>query len=51
VLQEVLKKADQALNICTTPEVLINIKTLEENNEVQRVMKDETLGHTERLSM
>ncbi|KAH9313740.1 hypothetical protein KI387_022367, partial [Taxus chinensis] len=32
-LQEVLKKADQALNIYTVPEVLINIKTLEENNE------------------
>ncbi|KAH9292192.1 hypothetical protein KI387_042618, partial [Taxus chinensis] len=44
-------KEDQALNICTAPEVLINIKTLEENNEVQKVMKDETLGHAERLSM
>ncbi|KAH9313745.1 hypothetical protein KI387_022372, partial [Taxus chinensis] len=32
-LQEVLKKEDQALNICTTLEALINIKTLEDNNE------------------
>ncbi|KAH9311563.1 hypothetical protein KI387_026598, partial [Taxus chinensis] len=50
-LQEVLKKEDQALNICTAPEALINIKTLEENNEVQKAMKYETLGHVERLSM
>ena len=49
-LHEVLKKEDQALNICIAPETLINIKTLKENNEVPKVMKDETLGRMERFS-
>ena len=50
-LHEVLNKVDQDLNIYTTPEELINIKTLEENNEVHKVMKDEKLGRAERFSM
>lgn len=50
-LHEVLKKANQALNVCTAPRVLINIKTLKENNEVQKSMKYETLGNAKRLSM
>ncbi|KAH9312162.1 hypothetical protein KI387_027197 [Taxus chinensis] len=50
-LQEELKKVDHALNICTTPEALIKVKTLEEDNAVQKAMKDDTLGHAERLTL
>ncbi|KAH9307405.1 hypothetical protein KI387_035316, partial [Taxus chinensis] len=50
-LQEELKKADQDLNMYMAPEVLINIKTLEENNEFQKMMRDEKLGCAERLLM
>ncbi|KAH9313361.1 hypothetical protein KI387_028396, partial [Taxus chinensis] len=48
---EELKKADQALNIYTSPEAIIRIRTMVEDNEVLKAKKDETLGHTERLAM
>ncbi|KAH9313800.1 hypothetical protein KI387_022427, partial [Taxus chinensis] len=50
-LQDELKKVDQALNICATPEVVIRIRTIIEDNEVLKVMKDETLGHAEILAL
>ncbi|KAH9323859.1 hypothetical protein KI387_018498, partial [Taxus chinensis] len=46
-----LKKADLALTKCTAPEELITVKTLEEENEVHKVMKDASLGHAECLDL
>ncbi|KAH9303024.1 hypothetical protein KI387_014607, partial [Taxus chinensis] len=44
-----LKKVDHALTICTAPEALIVVKTLEEENEVHKVMMDASLGYAEHL--
>ncbi|KAH9327385.1 hypothetical protein KI387_007563, partial [Taxus chinensis] len=45
-----LKKVDQSLNFCVTPEAVIRKRTLVEDNEVLTKMKDDTLGCTERLA-
>ncbi|KAH9287977.1 hypothetical protein KI387_032094, partial [Taxus chinensis] len=37
--------------IIQTPEVVIRIRTMVEDNEVLKSMKDETLGHVERLTL
>ncbi|KAH9317171.1 hypothetical protein KI387_018940, partial [Taxus chinensis] len=47
--REELKKADHVLTISTAPDAQIVVKTLEEENEVHKAMKDATLGHVERL--
>lgn len=49
-LQEEMKKDYQALNICA-PEVVIRIRTMDEDNEVLKVMKDKTLGCVEILAL
>ncbi|KAH9293497.1 hypothetical protein KI387_041299, partial [Taxus chinensis] len=50
-LKDELKKADQYLNLCAAPDVVIRTKTLVEDNEVLAAMKDETLGHIEILAL
>ncbi|KAH9293873.1 hypothetical protein KI387_040921 [Taxus chinensis] len=50
-LKDELKRADQALNLCAVPDAIIRTRTLVEDNEVLKVMKDETLGCTERLAL
>ncbi|KAH9315595.1 hypothetical protein KI387_024222, partial [Taxus chinensis] len=50
-LKDELKKADKALNICATLEVVIRTRTLVEDNDVLKAMKDEILGRTERLAL
>ncbi|KAH9287506.1 hypothetical protein KI387_031623, partial [Taxus chinensis] len=48
---EELKKENQALNICTTPEAVIRTRIILEENEVLKAIKDETLGHAKQLSL
>ncbi|KAH9314986.1 hypothetical protein KI387_023613, partial [Taxus chinensis] len=48
-LQDELKQEDQALDICATPEAVIKIRTIIEDNEFMKEMKDETLGCAEIL--
>lgn len=50
-LKDELKKGNQALNMCTALDVIIRIRTLGEDNEVLKAMKDETLGHADRLAL
>ncbi|KAH9312041.1 hypothetical protein KI387_027076, partial [Taxus chinensis] len=50
-LKDELKKSNQALNMCATSDTIIRIKTLKEDNEVLKEMKDETLRKTKRLAL
>ncbi|KAH9322491.1 hypothetical protein KI387_017130, partial [Taxus chinensis] len=46
-----LKRFDQALNLCVAPDAIIKTKTLLEDNEFLKEMKDEMIGHAEILAL
>ncbi|KAH9322692.1 hypothetical protein KI387_017331, partial [Taxus chinensis] len=50
-LKDELKKVDMKLNICIEPDIIIKTRTLEEENEVLKVVKNETCGCEERLAL
>ncbi|KAH9311498.1 hypothetical protein KI387_026533, partial [Taxus chinensis] len=50
-LQDEMKKVDQALNIYAALKAVIRIRIMIEDNEVLKEIKDETLGHKERLAL
>ncbi|KAH9324854.1 hypothetical protein KI387_005032, partial [Taxus chinensis] len=50
-LKDEMRKDDFTLNMCATPDAIIKVSNIEEENAVLKEMNNETLGHMERLTL